>query len=251
MYLSRVELNEYRRETMRAMDSPQVMHAAVMASFGSFGEGSGQRVLWRIDRLGCAVYLLVQSAARPDFTHIVEQFGRPATGQGWDTVEYDGHIGKMVDGSVWRFRLRANPVHSVKGDADRGKVRGHVTAEQQLSWLKERAGKLGFAVESDDGTLGVQIVQREVKKFNRQGKTVTLTVVTYEGVLRITDSALFADAMRNGIGRGKAYGCGLITTMGLRCTARRSRSCRSYLASGTGCPSSTWSTAGSAARTAP
>ena len=71
MYLSRVELNEYRRETMRAMASPQVMHAAVMASFPAFEGDAGGRILWRTDRVSKALYLLVQSEIRPDFTHIV------------------------------------------------------------------------------------------------------------------------------------------------------------------------------------
>lgn len=211
MYLSRVELNEYRRDTMKAMASPQVMHAAVMASFPAFDADAGERILWRTDRVGKALYLLVQSEQKPDFTHIVEQFGRPASGLTWDTVCYDAHLGKMVDGSVWRFRLRANPTHSVMEGGKRGKVCHHITAEQQLNWILERSEKCGFSLESEDG-LGVEIVQREIKRFPRKDRTVILSVVTFEGVLKITDSELFKQTMASGIGRAKAYGCGLITT---------------------------------------
>lgn len=214
MYLSRVELNEYRRDTMRALSSPEVIHAAVMASFPSFILEDG-RVLWRIDKVGKALYLLVQSPVKPDFTHIVEQYGRPASGQTWDTVDYDGHILKMTTGTVVRFRLRANPTHSEKVDGSRGKVYAHVTAAQQLEWLSRKSEKCGFTLESEDGTLGVEIVQRGDVRFARQGKTVTLGVATFEGVLRITDEVLFRKAMAEGIGRAKAYGCGLITTMSL------------------------------------
>lgn len=214
MYLSRVELNEYRRDTMKALGSPQIMHAAVMASFQSFDGESDDRVLWRVDRVGNALYVLVQSKRKPDFTHIVEQYGRPATGQTWDTVEYDRHLDEMGEGSVWRFRLRANPTHSVMEEGgSRGKVYPHVTAEQQLGWLVDKAGRCGFSIQSDDGMLGAEIVQRETKRFQRNGKTVTLSVVTFEGVLRVTDSELFRKAMTEGIGRAKAYGCGLLTTM--------------------------------------
>ena len=147
MYLSRVELNEYRRDTMRAMASPQVMHAAVMASFSAFDKDSGERILWRTDRVGKALYLLVQSDARPDFTHIVEQFGRPASGQTWDTIGYDDHLEKIIEGSVWRFRLRANPTYSVMEGGKRGKVCHHVTAEQQMKWFLDRSEKCGFDQE--------------------------------------------------------------------------------------------------------
>lgn len=216
MYLSRVELNEYRRETMRAMASPQVMHAAVMASFPAFEGDAGDRILWRTDRVGKALYLLVQSEMRPDFTHIVEQFGRPASGQTWDTVEYDVHLDKMVEGSVWRFRLRANPTHSVMDGGKRGKVCHHITAEQQMKWLLDRSARCGFSLEPAEEGLGAEIVQREVKRFSREGRTVTLSVVTFEGVLKVTDSEAFRKTMASGIGRAKAYGCGLLTTMGVR-----------------------------------
>lgn len=211
MYLSRVELNEYRRDTMRAMASPQVMHAAVMASFPAFDVNAGKRILWRTDRVGKALYLLVQSEQKPDFTHIVEQFGRPTSGQTWDTADYDSHLGRMVDGSVYRFRLRANPTYSVMEGGKRGKVCHHVTAEQQLNWLLERSEKCGFSLGPEDG-LGAEIVQREIKRFPRNGRTVTLSVVTFEGILKVTDSELFKQAMVSGVGRAKAYGCGLLTT---------------------------------------
>ena len=35
--------------------------------------------------------------------------------------------------------------------------------------------------------------------------------VTYEGVLTVTDTELFCKALTEGIGRGKAYGMGLLT----------------------------------------
>ncbi len=214
MYLSRVEINEYRRDTMRALGSPQIVHASVMASFQSFDTDSEDRVLWRIDRVGNALYLLVQSKRKPDFTHIVEQYGRPATDQTWDTVEYGHHLDKMTEGSVWRFRLRANPTYSVmEKEGSRGKIHPHVTAEQQLKWLVDKSAKCGFSIQSDDGKLGAEIVQREMKKFQRESRYVTLSVVTFEGVLKVTDEELFRNAMINGIGRAKAYGCGLLTTI--------------------------------------
>ena len=42
---------------------------------------------------------------------------------------------------------------------------------------------------------------------------VSLLAVTYEGVLRVTDAALFRRTLTEGIGRGKAYGMGLLTVM--------------------------------------
>jgi CRISPR system Cascade subunit CasE len=40
---------------------------------------------------------------------------------------------------------------------------------------------------------------------------VSLYTVTYEGILEITDVELFKEVLTKGIGRGKAYGCGMLT----------------------------------------
>ena len=42
---------------------------------------------------------------------------------------------------------------------------------------------------------------------------VSLLSVTYEGVLQITDEEKFCQLLTGGIGRGKAYGLGLMTVM--------------------------------------
>lgn len=44
-------------------------------------------------------------------------------------------------------------------------------------------------------------------------RVVTLLSVTFEGLLEVTDEELFKNMLINGIGRGKAYGMGLMTVM--------------------------------------
>jgi CRISPR system Cascade subunit CasE len=210
MYLSRVEINRRKRETLRALASPHVLHAAVEACFPT-SDDVKPRNLWRIDSLNQSLYLLLQSVIKPDFTHIVEQFGW--LGQTWETKEYDGFLLRLRNGQTWRFRLRANPVHSIHIDGNaRGKVMGHVTISQQKAWLADRAGKFGFEMErTSDGDAIFEVTQSETTEFRRQGKTVTVETAVFEGVLRITDAESLVSAMKNGIGRAKAYGCGLLT----------------------------------------
>lgn len=215
MLLSRIELNPYRRETIRALSSPQVMHAAVMASFSSFDTADDDRVLWRVDKVGQSTYVLVQSRRRPDFTHMVEQFGKPGTGAGWETVDYDPFLDSLSEGDVLRFRLKANPTRSVmsQGKGGRGKIVAHVTAEQQFNWMYEKAGKLGVEFQTDDGNPSLEIVQRNVQHFDRQGKMITLGTATFEGVFIVVDADALRKGLTDGIGRAKAYGCGLMTVM--------------------------------------
>lgn len=42
---------------------------------------------------------------------------------------------------------------------------------------------------------------------------MTLLAVTYEGVLQVTDAEQFRALLCQGMGRGKAYGLGLMTVM--------------------------------------
>jgi CRISPR system Cascade subunit CasE len=210
MYLSRVEINRRKRETIRALASPQVLHAAVEACFPAL-EGVKPRNLWRIDSLNHSLYLLLQSEKKPDFTHIVEQFGW--LNQTWETKEYDGFLLRLQNGQTWRFRLQANPVHSIHVGANlRGKVMGHVTISQKKAWLADRAEKYGFEMaRTPDGDPIFDVTQSETRKFQRHGETVTFEAATFEGVLRIIDAESLVIVMKNGVGRAKAYGCGLLT----------------------------------------
>ena len=210
MYLSRIALDTKKRETMRALALPQLLHGAVEQSF----EGSRQRNLWRIDWLDDVCYLLVLSAERPDFSHVAEQFGYPDSERRWETQDYDLLLERLKSGQIWRFRLRANPVRSSSKEKDealgRGKVFAHVTQEQQRQWLITRAEACGFTLEENS----FDIVHTQWMKFHkgRDGsREITLRTAAFEGVLTISDLERFKQTLLSGIGRAKAYGCGLLT----------------------------------------
>jgi CRISPR system Cascade subunit CasE len=210
VYLSRIEINRRKRETLRALASPQILHAAVEACFPT-ADKTDSRNLWRIDRLNRSLYLLLQSEDKPDFTHITEQFGW--LGQTWETKEYDGFLSGLRNGQIWNFRLQANPTRSISLEKDaRGKVVGLVTVKLQKDWFANRAAKHGFEIgQTKQGDLIFDVVQNEIRHFQRQGKMVTFEAAVFEGMLRIVDAGSLVNAMKKGIGRAKAYGCGLLT----------------------------------------
>ena len=217
MYLSRIAINKQLRKSRQALAFPQMMHAAVMSSFPpgltNEAEGGKPRILWRIDRIGEQIWLYVLSEAKPDFQHIVEQFGWRNSEQLWDTKEYNDFLDRLSVGQKWHFRLHANPVHTVAG-----KVLPHVTVDHQRKWLLERAWKNGFKFEqietNGENYDAFDIVSRDVIKFKKMptDKTyVTLTVVTFEGALVVENAVVLRNTLCFGIGRAKAYGCGLLT----------------------------------------
>ena len=214
MYLSRVELDVTRRATMRALAAPQMLHGAVERSFS----GERRRRLWRLDRLGNKLYLLLLSEDRPNLSVIGSQFG-PLSGNGEAAIKvYDQLLNRITPGSTWQFRLTANPTRSCgqKGDHDsRGKVYAHCTVAYQQQWLLERAEKHGFSLSLDEFTV-TDCRWLQFRKGTESGRPVSLLSVTYEGILRVTDPDRFRALLTSGIGRGKAYGLGLMTVIGGR-----------------------------------
>lgn len=204
MYLSRAELDPTRRETMVALISPQKFHGAVENAFA----GARRRRLWRLDRLGEKLYLLLLSEERPDLTALCAQFG---TGAPPETRPYDPLLERVTAGSCWQFRLTANPTRSKKDSADhtaRGTLKPCYLEVEQEEWLWAQAAKHGFAVSERS----FAVTRKQTYHFKKNGtRPVTLLAVTYEGILQVTDPEAFKALLCEGVGRGKAYGLGLMT----------------------------------------
>lgn len=205
MYLSRVPLDVSKRKTQIAMVSPNKIHGAVEKAFSE----KQDRNLWRIDMLRGKAYLLILSAEKPDLAGIAAQFG--FEDDCGESKEYDGLLKRIEKGSVWQFRLAANPVHSIKGEKKRGKVVAHTSEKYQLEWLYAQAAKKGFRILPDAANV-VESNWRIFSKRNADHKVRILEVV-FEGMLCVEDAGVFRDTLVNGMGREKAYGMGMLTIM--------------------------------------
>lgn len=207
MHLARIKLDLSKRDTLRALSNPSFFHSAIESSFC----GERKRRLWRIDSVGDDFYVLVLSDEQGDFTEMLSRFGEIDC---VDYLDYARFLEKLRVNQVWRFRLVANPVHSVveketHSKGSRGKVKAHVTIEQQRNWLLGKQAEMG--VELQEGAFDV--VSRWWAKFRKKNNIhlVSLRMVAFEGTFRIVDVQKLRDALVQGIGRGKAYGCGLLT----------------------------------------
>ena len=213
MLLSRIILDPRRRETMKALAFPNLLHGAVEQSFS----GPRERRLWRVDTLAGNMYLLLLSRESPDLAALFRQFGPEREYPVWETKEYSPILDRISEGSSWHFRLVANPTVSKpekNGTAVRGKVYGHITPEYQKKWLLDRADSHGFTLDEED----FQVIRSQWLRFRKGsdgGRPVTMLAVTYEGILTVTDPELFRQTLVNGLGRGKAYGLGMLTVVSL------------------------------------
>lgn len=224
MYLTRFRVNTQRVTARRLLSSPQMLHAAVLSSFAEPPQQSadGPRVLWRLDRNNSTeTHLFIVSPDQPDLTHLVEQAGWPATGR-WQAFEYTPFLSQLGKGDQWAFRLTANPVHSVRrADGHPTKVTAHVTPRHQMQWLLDRQEKAGFTIVEKpqerrlmEGDVHELIIHnRRQLAFNKKGNAhpVSLATATFDGKLEVTDPDALRRTLTCGLGRAKAYGCGLMT----------------------------------------
>jgi CRISPR system Cascade subunit CasE len=204
-----MELDTEKRNTMKALVSPNLFHGAVEAAF----PGEKTRKLWRIDYLNGHCYLLLLSDRQPQLEHAVKQFGMTHSGQPWETKDYDKLLNRIEDGTVWHFRLTANPTKCCANEkGERGTVRAQITPFYQKQWLSEKGKKRGFTVKEDDFMVTKSSWQRFYKGAERK-KPVTLLAVTFEGILTVTDAEKFKETLTEGMGRGKAFGMGMLTVV--------------------------------------
>ncbi|MCX2969489.1 MULTISPECIES: type I-E CRISPR-associated protein Cas6/Cse3/CasE [Streptomyces] len=238
MYLTQFRINAARTGARRLLGSPHFMHGAVNMAFPDLPsrEGQGPRVLWRVDHHASGrADLLMVSPARPDLTHLVEQAGWPTLDEpGWTTFAYGEFLDSLAVGDVWAFRLTANPVHHTRKPGQsretRTKRTAHLTPPHQVRWLLQRQQRAGFEVTrkpadqqltEHGGEHEVIVHNKSPLQFRRQAggspqPDVRFVSVTFDGRLRVTDADAFRRTLTHGMGKAKAYGCGLMTLAPVR-----------------------------------
>lgn len=134
-----------------------------------------------------------------------------------------------VAGERYGFALRANPsidlvrkghrsqrvdaVMHAKTLAARGGQPWSAASERSaaLAWLYAREGSIGvrFDPELCDAA-GYKQVALSPNKAARDRRPIRHALVDFAGVLDVVDAPRFAEKLRSGIGRAKAFGCGLM-----------------------------------------
>ncbi|UXY32449.1 type I-E CRISPR-associated protein Cas6/Cse3/CasE [Streptomyces sp. HUAS TT20] len=249
-YLSKIALNPRRSSALALLSNPHRLHAAVQG--GLAVQPVTERVLWRLEtNTAHRAEVLVLTASRPSWEHLVEQAGWPGADGGQPLIaDYTPLLQRIAQGREFAFRLTANPVQSVqrpdkpsdeqttrlKAGTDavgaparhRGFRVAHRTAAQQIGWLLHQASRHGFTIPTADTpepapglstdtpldpAPAVTLTARDTLRFTKRtnGPRVTVSTATFQGRLRVTDPDALRNALLAGIGPAKGYGQGLLT----------------------------------------
>lgn len=214
---TRIMVNPLSRHARWAMASLERQHAIISRSLDLTHTGEA-RCLWRLDKgkAGKPSRLYIISDVIPDKKVLHDELD--VMEQGMVSCEYEPFLNRLDIGQEWGFRLKANPTKSIPSDGyvRRGRRVGILNLNEQQQWLEKKARECGFHMPINRLELP-EVVIRDSRKvdFARQGSTVTLSSVVYDGVLVVDDPVLLRSALLEGIGRAKGYGFGLLTLVPL------------------------------------
>jgi CRISPR system Cascade subunit CasE len=137
---------------------------------------------------------------------------------------------EIEEGSEFRFELTANPVVARGRRGADGKKKGHLIdvimdrlhrvpaglrAQKRgeavqsagYDWLSKQGERHGFKIEEHR----LDVSGYEQVEISRDGaKPIRQSRIRYSGVLTVTDTEAFRLAVVRGVGRGRAWGCGLL-----------------------------------------
>ncbi|OBP13646.1 type I-E CRISPR-associated protein Cas6/Cse3/CasE [Rheinheimera sp. SA_1] len=228
MYLSRVRFwpNSAAHQALISVQQ-KGSYASHQLLWQLFTEQADRNFLFREDQASG----LVGSQGMPEY--LVLSTTAPAQLSELFQVQTKKFEPRLVVGERLAFRLRANPTVSYKGgssDSSRGQrhdvmMHARKTAQasgivdkQQLQqqmnqaaidWLtcEKRSAKLGVRFEVQPTIIASS--QHKTRKKS-QSQLISYSAVDYEGVLTVNEPELFLTQVALGLGRAKAFGCGLM-----------------------------------------
>ncbi|MBG0785441.1 MAG: type I-E CRISPR-associated protein Cas6/Cse3/CasE [Anaerolineaceae bacterium] len=201
MYLSNLILNPRNRQVSIDKGNPYELHRSIMLAFPAFNHEK-ERVLFRLE-MGLSNQVLVQSTIIPDWTRL-------SVGYLMKTPEI-----KILDISLYldqlcRFRLRANPS---KRDTQSHKRIGLYSEDERLEWLFRKGEQHGFLIQPENVVVSDSPWRQLSIPTSDDGKKhqTTFNFVDFNGLLRVKDPVRLIESLRQGIGPGKGFGCGLLS----------------------------------------
>lgn len=209
MFLTKIKLNDARVATIKLLSNVEVQHAVIEKCFPEDKtDWDDGRILWRLDSEYEGHCFYLSSPAKPDATGIIEQFGWPRKTYD-DQVKsgsYDSFLSSLKKGQSYGFRMTLNSVKRDPGSVigQDGRLKS-IVGRGALDLLCDKLEKSGFRVDRDT------IEQRDERHMKLKSHKPSLTCVTFEGTLIVTDPSLASKALKNGIGRAKAFGCGMLS----------------------------------------
>lgn len=200
MFLTKLTLDPRHPQARRDLGDAYEMHRTLTRAFAPDGEAPPTRFLWRLETAfdgEPSATLLVQSDTPANWAALAALPGYAPQLQANKVVD----LGLLVKtGLSYRFRLLANPTVTRQGQRY-----GLMQEDEQLAWLGRQVEKHGASLQA---SLRLGSARLQTRRGSG-GQRITLQTALFEGVLQVQVPQLMQQAIRQGIGHGKALGLGL------------------------------------------
>lgn len=221
MFLHRIHLDLRCREARRDLSDPYQLHSTLCRAFSMPDRKCPEgEFLWRLepetDPTGYP-RILVQSRMIPDWARIGVKGWLANADPAIDLLDRL-KLESLKIGRRFRFRLRANPCVTRNG-----KRFGLLRLEEQETWVRRKGEQHGFSLprlasfylaESSQERIDVRISQEQMLGGKQHaGNGIRIFSVLYDGILSVTESDKFREALQTGIGHGKVMGLGLLSVV--------------------------------------
>lgn len=206
MYLSKLVLNEGNCAVQRDLSNAHALHQRIMQAFPD-QQRECPREDWNIlfRQEPDSGVILVQSDLEPDWSKLPGGYLSDCP----QPKPFVPDSAQFSEGRFFQFRLRANPS---KRDNQTKKTIGLWYQADQEAWLQRQADRCGFRLHGVDILPSPNVFGRK----GNQSSPIRISTALYQGILEITVPELFVNAVQQGIGRGKSYGCGLLSLARVR-----------------------------------
>lgn len=212
MLLHKLILDLRCKEARRDVADPYEMHSTLCRAFSSSEKKCPPGTfLWRLEPesngIGMPV-IIVQSTVVPDWSRILvsDWFSEKPFPPIDIKDKLNLNPGNLSIGTRFRYRLRANPTV-----CRNGKRIGLYKPNEQEEWFLRQGQSKGFAP-----TTVHRSQEQMLTGSRRDGGTLKVFSVLYDGILKVTEPKPFIDAISSGIGHGKTMGLGLFSVFPIR-----------------------------------
>ena len=222
MYLSKLSFHTRNRKSFRVLQSPYRLHAALLKTFPLYkktNESSG--ILFRQEQKldkDSWITVLVQSLMSPDWGLLKNDIGNAFQ---YDQPKEISNL-QFRDGQQLRFRLRANPIKTIRDENGRKNRKGEIKRcrvpllkeNQQIAWLKKKGKEIRQGISGGFQINSCRVIDEGDWKHRRKDESdpIRIHTVLFEGVLTVGEATFFLEeAVKKGIGPAKSFGCGLLS----------------------------------------
>lgn len=192
-YLSRYLLSAADRRSLRWTDSYS-LHRIVYDLFEDVRGG---------DRLSGSGILFADKGVRQGVSQVLVLSDRLPRSPRSGTLETRPLPESFLQASAYRFEVIINPA---RRDNRSGRIKAVRGREAIVEWFCERGPRWGFDVHA------ASLLATDIRadRFSRGCGTLTIARATLTGTLHVTEREAFVRSACQGIGRARAFGCGLL-----------------------------------------